>query len=831
MNRYQKKVFLCFVDGIHYDCVYPRSVIQHTAICQSVIYEVLYQGVFGLTSELEEAVMFIRQQKKGTRENSFSENLENGFVYPDAPTERPAYRSTPPLPYRIAKALDPAFFRNVELDIIQEEKREAKLRNQQKGFSAGFAPGDKCQLCLSTQPSKVYNGHIQELTDNQGPVIVFIEELGEKRAVPYDSLRPLPLAPINGCTPSVGNKSKRKKGIPLSTDYSHQQYHITGRGLNWNIRRNFDMGRKVIPTEQPMVKTGEQMEHDNHYCQLPSPMPMSTAPSPLVASPPMTQAPGYWMLTVNVPFLNTIGQVNLNWMPSQDPQGKDLPVADMNTLRYFFNLGVEYHRVSSSLQQAQQPVVSQLGPPLPPPPPPPMMMTDMMTPTLTLQPQMDQGQCHHQSNTNCNKYRPKQLRQGSSKSYQSTSTVNGEGSSALLEMDRDMDSYSLSQESGCLSDCSDSLSPTKSEGLSEDGDSVDPVTTGGKQDNRSLTNSDLSVEGVQEQSKSTKGKKKYYMYGSHKLVKPIKEIPPRFQSLLAEMSAAKLRCEGQLIYIQSGFDQDASSHLNVDANCFVPGPEPVNGFPSDGCGGGGSTISSGQVSFIPCIMPPPNSGAVNPPALPQMTYVGLPTAPPPLPPAINKPPPTPVTNVPCSCCATCQQPVNATPASARPPPVNTPASAANVHHSGCSKDSNFPVPNTVTSSQPVPTGTLQNPVASLTFVPPTSMAFIPPPPMPANSGLTSNASTNTATFSPNMPAPAPTVLSPPPSFSSSSSSSSCAASYSCCQQHLGTEPCCASIIAPFTWWWKLLYISHFFFIHRLYCQPQHVCTISSVLCR
>ena len=37
--------------------------------------------------------------------------------------QRPLFRSTPPLPYRIAKALDPDFFRNVELDIIQEEKR------------------------------------------------------------------------------------------------------------------------------------------------------------------------------------------------------------------------------------------------------------------------------------------------------------------------------------------------------------------------------------------------------------------------------------------------------------------------------------------------------------------------------------------------------------------------------------------------------------------------------------------------------------------------------------------------------------------------------------
>ncbi|GFR72388.1 protein ovarian tumor locus [Elysia marginata] len=53
-------------------------------------------------------------------------------------------RSSPPVPFRIAKALHPALFRNVELDIVQEEKREARLRNL--GLSSGFSPGDKCQV-------------------------------------------------------------------------------------------------------------------------------------------------------------------------------------------------------------------------------------------------------------------------------------------------------------------------------------------------------------------------------------------------------------------------------------------------------------------------------------------------------------------------------------------------------------------------------------------------------------------------------------------------------------------------------------------------------------
>ena len=94
------------------------------------------------------------------------------------------------------------------------------------------------------------------------------------------------------------------------------------------------MGRKVNPAESSLVKKGDPVDHDSHYNQVTPPIPMSTSQSPLVTSPALTATPVYWMLAVNVPFLNTIGQVNLNWMPSQDPLGKDLPIAGEMFLAY-----------------------------------------------------------------------------------------------------------------------------------------------------------------------------------------------------------------------------------------------------------------------------------------------------------------------------------------------------------------------------------------------------------------------------------------------------------------------------------------------------------------
>ncbi|RUS74358.1 hypothetical protein EGW08_017881 [Elysia chlorotica] len=101
---------------------------------------------------------------------------------------------------------------------------------------------------------------------------------------------------------------------------------------------------------------------------------------------------------------------------------------------------------------------------------------------------------------------------------------------------------------------------------------------------------DSTTDTVADGSTKPRGKRRYYMYGSHKLVKPIKEIPLRFQILLAETSAAKARCEGQPIYMQhqapqqmydvvyyqlpeaaTPEQQTQAQQLNANANCFIPG--------------------------------------------------------------------------------------------------------------------------------------------------------------------------------------------------------------------------------------------------------------------
>ena len=60
-------------------------------------------------------------------------------------------RPTPPLPYRIAKALDPVLYRNVELDIVQEEKR-GEPQTGRAAWGRSFRPSSSLSLSVSLLP-------------------------------------------------------------------------------------------------------------------------------------------------------------------------------------------------------------------------------------------------------------------------------------------------------------------------------------------------------------------------------------------------------------------------------------------------------------------------------------------------------------------------------------------------------------------------------------------------------------------------------------------------------------------------------------------------------
>lgn len=147
-----------------------------------------------------------------------------------------------PFTYRVAKALDQTIYRNVDIDTWHEVRRGKykplhlhMLTNQfslcifiqlfSEVRGSGYLRynnnelqvGGRCLILVeeesnddvsSTTPDchdndnrrnsnkgaakrepLYYHGHVQEMSKDQGPVVVFIEEIGEKRLVPYSRLK------------------------------------------------------------------------------------------------------------------------------------------------------------------------------------------------------------------------------------------------------------------------------------------------------------------------------------------------------------------------------------------------------------------------------------------------------------------------------------------------------------------------------------------------------------------------------------------------------------------------------------------------------------------
>lgn len=180
-------------------------------------------------------------------------------------------------------------------------------------------------------------------------------------------------------------------------------------------------------------------------------------------------------------------------------------------------------------------------------------------------------------------------------------------------------------DSGCPSECAD----------------LSSLAGPGSTEMSQCEGADFSQQPDSVNNTRARGKRRYYMYGNHKLVKPIKEIPLRFQILLAETNAAKARCEGQPIYMQQQQSQQpmydcvyyptkegTQPQLNANATCFVPSqdscldanvchtylPECYT-FSQVPCYA--NTLPAGQSSHVTCLQPA--TMFAPPPSLPAQT--------------------------------------------------------------------------------------------------------------------------------------------------------------------------------------------------------------------
>uniref|UniRef100_A0A8D2B724 OTU domain-containing protein 4 n=1 Tax=Sciurus vulgaris TaxID=55149 RepID=A0A8D2B724_SCIVU len=189
-NNFPEKVLLCFSNGNHYDIVYPIKYKDSSAMCQSLLYELLYEKVFktdvskimmGLdTSEVtDENNSEISDSEDDSCKSKTTANDVNGFksLSGDEHQKNNGSSSRLPLSRKVLKSLNPAVYRNVEYEIWLKSKQAQQKRDYSIAAGLQYEVGDKCQVRLDHN-GKFFNADIQGVHSENGPVLV--EELGKK---------------------------------------------------------------------------------------------------------------------------------------------------------------------------------------------------------------------------------------------------------------------------------------------------------------------------------------------------------------------------------------------------------------------------------------------------------------------------------------------------------------------------------------------------------------------------------------------------------------------------------------------------------------------------
>nr|XP_020638697.1 OTU domain-containing protein 4 isoform X1 [Pogona vitticeps] len=220
-NGFPDKILLCFSNGSHYDIVYPIEYTIRAALCQSILYEVLYEKVFGVdVSNILEELEPPGATKDGSWNNEASdsedENMENE-VSTDGLNPLVGNKHIPrheranaiPLPRSVLGSLNPSIYQNVEYEVWQRSKRAQQKQDFSIAAGMQYSVGDKCEVRLD-HGGRFYNAHIQEVQSSSEPIVVFVEELGVRQSVLLKNLKPLPQAsPLESWNTVPGKKTKK----------------------------------------------------------------------------------------------------------------------------------------------------------------------------------------------------------------------------------------------------------------------------------------------------------------------------------------------------------------------------------------------------------------------------------------------------------------------------------------------------------------------------------------------------------------------------------------------------------------------------------------------
>ncbi|XP_063976158.1 protein ovarian tumor locus-like [Diachasmimorpha longicaudata] len=353
-NGFKRFIYLCQMRLRVFESVFEREVISTAAFCQSLMYQTLYQDVFGMSGIDDVVQNMLHERSPSMRHTKFflktnvdhrdhlAAELRTKLDAEDSTDSSP--RSRPeraPFPYRIAKALDPNIYRNIEFDIWHELRKEVRSTGWTRWNDSELQIGAKCLVQLDNDKENINEtnnnktlstpdangnlqqfpnsgkkvpalliGHIQEMSKNNGPVVVFIEELGEKKTVPFKSLKPLlatrkPHLPLGVISPrknlSHDQSPKYRAKWNHSTRKSKESYNNVD-----NINTNEYQDNKKSPNSEwedsnfenaavilkPFTSVDNYYNNNNNFVNTVEVRPVSIVldnPQPLTTNPKDTR--------------------------------------------------------------------------------------------------------------------------------------------------------------------------------------------------------------------------------------------------------------------------------------------------------------------------------------------------------------------------------------------------------------------------------------------------------------------------------------------------------------------------------------------------------------
>nr|XP_043873661.1 OTU domain-containing protein 4 [Solea senegalensis] len=263
-KNFKDKVQLCFLNGNHYDSVYPIRHMKSSAVCQSLLYELLYEGVFcvergalGMCQRTGRPSDLLSDDSMTVCQSSDESDVEaDGPLWVENETStRHSYRGRGrgrQLPERVRRSLNPTLFRNIDYDFWHKTKRAQQKMDYCIAAGMQYTVGDRCKVRLESS-GRSYNATVKEVPPNSDMVVVHIEELGKKQ-VPLWRLRP----PSEESSWSTVVKDKRLSnghgGRGKLASQSSSGSQVAAPGFNGRVQKQHSWSPQVNAEEKGGAK-------------------------------------------------------------------------------------------------------------------------------------------------------------------------------------------------------------------------------------------------------------------------------------------------------------------------------------------------------------------------------------------------------------------------------------------------------------------------------------------------------------------------------------------------------------------------------------------------